>query len=110
MLAMTTQLALFEEISTLSAQMVAAARENNWQQLVDLERSVAALRDQLMTEDSNNLLSPDEMELKRALIQRILDDDAEVRRHTEPWMEQVKRFLGGNAKRRQVESAYGAST
>jgi flagellar protein FliT len=48
--------------------------------------------------------------LKRTLIQRILDDDAEVRRHTEPWMEQVRQFLGGSARRKQVEGAYGASS
>jgi flagellar protein FliT len=41
------------------------------------------------------------------MIQRILKDDAEVRRHTEPWMEQVRRFLNGDARKRQVDRAYG---
>ena len=43
------------------------------------------------------------------VIQRILDDDAEIRRHTEPWMEQVRRFLGGRNSRDRVERAYGSS-
>ena len=38
----------------------------------------------------------------------VIDDDAEVRRHTEPWMEQVRRFLTGNVRKRQVDQAYGA--
>lgn len=106
---MPSQIELFEEISALSAQMVAAAQANDWEHLVTLERSVAALREELMADpDPNGSLSPAEIELKKALIQRILDDDAEIRRHTEPWMEHVRKFLGGTTKRKQVERAYGA--
>jgi flagellar protein FliT len=48
------------------------------------------------------------MARKRSLIQRILEDDAEVRRHTEPWMEHVRQFLGDGLRRRDVEKAYAA--
>ena len=106
MLPMPSQIELYEEMSALSACMVEAAQCNDWERLVALERSVAALRDTLMMED-NAALSNDEVGLRRALIQRILDDDAEVRRHTEPWMEQVRQFLGGANARRKVERAYG---
>ncbi|WIM06713.1 MAG: flagellar protein FliT [Candidatus Nitricoxidivorans perseverans] len=106
MLRMPSQIELYEEMSALSARMVEAAQCNDWERLVALEHSVAALRDTLMAEDGASL-SDDEIGLKRALIQRILDDDAEVRRHTEPWMEQVRQFLGGATTRRKVERAYG---
>ena len=107
---MPSQIELYEEMSTLSARMVEAARANEWDQLIALEQRVAALRQTLMTEDPGNAPSAAEIEAKRALIQRILDDDAEVRRHTEPWMEQVRRFLGNSSKRQQVERAYGSSS
>lgn len=110
MLPMASQIELFEEMSALSARMVAAAQGNDWERLVDLERSVVALRTTLMTNDDYGLLSPAEIEMKRALIQRILDDDAEIRRHTEPWMERVRQFLGSNARAKPVEGAYGASS
>jgi flagellar protein FliT len=110
MLAMASQIGIFEEMSALSAKMVEAAQANDWQQLIDLEKSVAILRDTLLDDDDNGKLTPNEVSMKRALIQRILDDDAEIRRHTEPWMEQVRRFLGGSSRRKQVERAYGAST
>jgi len=110
MLAMPSQIEIYEEMSTLSARMVEAARANDWENLVELEKSVASLRDTLIADDDNSRLSPSEADLKHALIQRILDDDAEVRRHTEPWMEQVREFLSGTARRKQVESAYGASS
>ena len=104
---MPTPISRYEEICALSAQMVAAARANDWQRLVALEHDVASLRDALMQDDDNSTLSDAERENKARMIQRILEDDAEVRRHTEPWMDDLRRFLGGTAKKRQVERAYG---
>lgn len=108
---MASQIETYQEMSALSASMVEAARAQEWERLVALESSVAALRDSLMTEDDRNGdLSDSERMLKAALIQRILDDDAEVRRHTEPWMEHVRQLLGEGAKRRLVENAYGGGS
>jgi flagellar protein FliT len=108
--AMASQIDIYQEMSTLSSRMVDAARANDWNRLIKLEKSVVALRHSLAADDDNSRLTQSEIEAKRALIQRILDDDAEIRRHTEPWMEQVRQFLGGNAQRKPVESAYGASS
>ncbi|HTJ97467.1 MAG TPA: flagellar protein FliT [Rhodocyclaceae bacterium] len=106
---MPTQIDLYEEMTALSARMVDAARRNDWDNLIELERSVSQLRVRLSNEDDDNAnLDTRERERKAALIQRILADDAEIRRHTEPWMEQVRQFLGGTRKKRQVEQAYGA--
>ena len=108
MVPMPSQIEIFQEISALSARMVAAAKDHDWERLVTLEQSVSSLRDTLTGEDDNARLAPAELGLKAALIQRILDDDAEIRRHTEPWMEHVRQFLGDNNRRRRVEQAYGA--
>jgi flagellar protein FliT len=107
---MPHQIELYEEMSALSAQMVDAARAQEWDRLIDLEKRVAELREMLMAENPATPLSPAEIEVKRVLIQRILDDDAEIRRHTEPWMEKVRRLLGDTTRRQQVERAYGASS
>ena len=90
--------------------MVEAARASDWERLVGLERNVATLRDGLIDEDDNNSLSLAELDAKHGLIQRILDDDAEIRRHTEPWMEQVRRFLGGHTARERLERNYGGGS
>jgi flagellar protein FliT len=108
MLHMPAQISLYEEMSALSARMVEAAHAQDWDKLIALECSVAALRDTLSRNDDN--LSAGDLELKARLIQQILVDDAEVRRHTEPWMEHLRQFLGSGAKQRQVERAYGASS
>ncbi|MBI5107149.1 MAG: flagellar protein FliT [Rhodocyclales bacterium] len=102
---MPAQLDRYEEISALSARMVAAARRGDWDGLVDLERHVAALRDGLVAEAAaptgSSYAVPETVRM-RGLIQQILDDDAEVRRHTEPWMEQVRQLLSGHLSNWQV--------
>jgi flagellar protein FliT len=109
MIAMTSQIEIYEEMAALSTRMVEAAHGGDWDKLIALERQVTALRNTLMAnEDPNENLSVDESVRKTALIQRILDDDAEIRRFTEPWMEQVRTYLGSGSKRKQVARAYGS--
>lgn len=108
MLLMPAQIEIYEQMCALSNRMVEAARANDWERLIDLERAVAGLRDTLLKDADDGDTNPREAEKKRDLIRRILQDDAEVRRHTEPWMEHVRRFLNGGAKKRQVDRAYGA--
>ncbi len=107
---MPAQIEIYEQMSALSARMVEAARANDWDQLIDLEQSVASLRKSLMSEADNAAPTALDTAKKRTLIQRILQDDAEVRRHTEPWMEEVRRFLTGDARKRRVDQAYGTSS
>lgn len=108
MLTMPSQIEIYENMSALSSRMVAAAQTQDWDTLIGLEQSVVTLRQRLESEYENARLSPGEADRKRALIQRILDDDAEIRRHTEPWMEHVRQFLGASTMRNRVERAYGA--
>ena len=105
---MPTQIALYQEMSTLSCRMVEAARANDWDSLITLEHSVAVLRNSLLNDCDNGDLDSGELKLKTQLIQRILADDAEVRRHTEPWMEHVRKFLGGGVKQ-QIARTYGTT-
>jgi flagellar protein FliT len=87
--------------------MVYAAQSHDWDTLIALEQRVADLRDALKANDEN-LNSVADIERKRFLIQQILQHDAEIRRYTEPWMEQVRQFLGAANRRQQVVRAYGA--
>lgn len=107
---MPSQIDIYEEMSVLSARMAEAARAHDWDSLLGLEKSVAALRQTLSADEDNSRLSPAEIDLKHALIQRILDDDAEIRRHTEPWMETVRKYLGDGQRRRRADRAFGASS
>jgi flagellar protein FliT len=99
---MPSQIELYEEMSLLSCRMVEAARARDWNCLLDLERDIASLRKTLISvpEDRNQPIT--DLTRKRHLIQCILDDDAEVRRHTEPWMEHLRQFLDDGEYRRAV--------
>jgi flagellar protein FliT len=105
---MPSQIDLYEEMSQLSSRMVDAARAGEWDSLIELERDVTGLRNTLMAIPDDGNLPAGDLARKRSLIQRILEDDAEVRRHTEPWMEHVRQFLGDGLRRRDVEKAYAA--
>ena len=107
---MASQIDIYKDMSTLSAQMVEAAHAHDWELLICLEKSVAALRNKLPRVDDNATLSPDELAIKRDLIQGILENDAAVRTCTEPWMEQLRGFLGNSNKRRRARQAYEAES
>jgi len=105
---MPSQIELYEEMRLLSSRMVEAARAGDWDNLLALEHGVSRLRETLMATPDDSDLPVGDMTRKRSLIQSILKDDAEVRRHTEPWMEHVRRYLGDSVRRRDVEKAYAA--
>ncbi len=109
---MLARLEIYEEISGLSSKMADAARANDWEVMTGIERRIAQLRDSLAADsgaDQDAVLGAADIDRTRALIEKILEEDAEVRRHVDPWMAQVRQFLGGQSRRRQVAAAYSAS-
>lgn len=100
-------LSLYESMGSISAQMAQAAAACDWERLVALENECAGLARHLEAQGEPLPLTEQERARKMALIRQILADDAEVRRHAEPWMEQVRQFLGGGARERSVRRAYG---
>lgn len=101
-------LALYESMSAISAQMVEAAGACDWDRLTRLEQDCAGLARHLEADAVPAPLTDAERARKMAMIRQILADDAEVRRHVEPWMEQVRRYLGDGARERSLRRAYGA--
>lgn len=102
---MPSQIELYEEMSQLSSRMAAAARASDWEQLIELERGIRSLRDALLAIADDGNEAATDLARKHGLIQRILDDDAEVRRHTEPWMERIFYFLGNGSPRHELQLA-----
>ena len=92
---MSSQKERYEELSRLSSHMVEAARTGDWDMLIELEQRVRSLRvtTERDTEQNFNLTC------KRDLILNILAADAEVRRFTEPWMEDLRHLIGDQGRR-----------
>ena len=109
---MSTPLELLQSMAEVSTGMRALAQANDWDNLVVRERELASLRRALAALEpsgqGSQSLDAQQLAKKRALLEQILDDEAEVRRHVEPWMESTRKLLGDGARDRAVRAAYGA--
>jgi len=80
-------IALYEKLSRLTRQMLAAARSRDWDTLQRLQQDGAAEIDAISCRLP--ALSGELRARKVRLLQAILADDREIRAITEPWMEQA---------------------
>jgi len=91
-------LSYYEAIEQASAEMLAAARDGNWDQVVKLEGACVLLISQLKHAATKKPLAPEEAQLKTRIMQRILVNDAEIRMLAEPWLEDLDGILAGKPK------------
>lgn len=94
----TQLLGYYEALEQASTDMLSAAREANWEQVVKLEGACVLLIAQLKHAAGDTNLSREEARLKTRMMQRILVNDAEVRTLAEPWLEDLDRMLDGKAR------------
>ena len=113
-------LSYYEAIERASADMLAAARAGNWDEVVKLEGACVLLISQLKNEalrpgedEADRPMSPiasiaptahnaealHHSRAKSRIMQRILMNDAEIRQLAEPWLQDLDDTLSG---RRQV--------
>lgn len=88
-------LCYYEAIEKASQDMVTAARNGNWDEVVKLEGACAVLIAQLKHAAAQKALAPDESQLKSRIMQRILLNDAEIRQLAEPWLDELEQLLAG---------------
>ena len=88
----------YEAIEQASADMLAAARAGDWDQVVKLEGACVLLISQLKHAARSEPLGPEEAQLKSRIMQRILVNDAEIRTLAEPWLEDLDHLLAGRPR------------
>ena len=94
----THLLSYYEALEKASTDMLSAAREADWDQVVRLEGACVLLIAQLKHAASENSLVAEEAKLKTRIMQRILVNDAEIRTLAEPWLEDLDRLLAGKTR------------
>ena len=104
---MNTVIDKYESLSSLMGLMRDAAAQGQWDRLLDLETQCRRHVESMRQADAKIPLGPDEGAKKRNLILKILADDAIIRRHTQPWMEQLQRVMRSTRLEQQVRRAYG---
>ena len=98
MIAYESILETYDAMSVKSGQMVEAVQQGDWDRLAVLEKDCSALVGALRAVHVGGTPPrPDAAYAKRkvALMRKVLADDAEIRRHTEPWMTRLQAYLGG---------------
>ena len=82
-----------EAIERASADMLAAARANNWDEVVRLEGACVLLISQLKNAARSTALSNEESQLKSRIMRRVLVNDAEIRHLAEPWLDDLDQMM-----------------
>lgn len=106
----------YEDILSVTGQMLEAARNNDWDALVERETECRKLVEQLMTAkaeaetETNAELEPEARKRKVEIIRKVLADDAEIRNLTEPWLARLQHLMTSAGHERRLHAAYGSGS
>ena len=101
-------LAHYTEIAQLTRRMLEAARDSEWDRVVEIERSCSGLFARLFEAGDVQPDDPAFINRKAALIRGILDDDAKIRLLVEPWLAQLSQLIGSTSQQSRLNRAYAA--
>lgn len=99
---------IYENILNTTNKMLVAAKDNEWDQLVELERECRKLTDTLIANNTEHELNLSEelQQQKVEIIHQVLANDAQIRTITEPWMAQLQDILNTTKCERNLQQAY----
>lgn len=101
-------ISLYEAVAGITAQMLAAARNSDWDQLAALEQRCSSQVARLKVGEAPIPLSGIVRQKKVEIIKKILADDREIRNLTEPWMHQLTALMHNASTERKLNRMYGA--
>ena len=107
MMAHQNIVAVYEEIASITAQMLEAAKSSDWDRLSALEERCSAHVQRLREQQADQALDPQSRQTKVRLINKILADDREIRNLTEPWMQRLAAMINSGEAERKLNQAYG---
>jgi flagellar protein FliT len=85
----------YKAIEDSSLKMLAAAKAEDWDEVVGYEGACAVLIEQLREMARTEKLSPELRTEKTRIMQRILNNDAQIRYLAEPWLAHCERRFEG---------------
>lgn len=96
----------YERIASLTAAMLDAARDAQWDLLLQLENECREVFSDLVAAADNPPATHEAQRRKAALIQQVLADDAEIRKLVEPWVAELGQWLGVNTRNHRLRDTY----
>jgi len=98
----------YEEILSTTNKMLVAAQNSEWDTLINLEKQCRELTNKLIESEgeAESKLSHELQQKKIKIIHQVLDDDAQIRSITEPWMSKLQDIINTNTYKRNLHQAY----
>ena len=100
-------IALYENVATITDQMLAAARLGDWEQVTLLEAKCASQVAILKRDEPPAPLTGEIRVRKVQIIKQILAHDREIRTIAEPWMAKLSHLISSTSAERKLSQAYG---
>jgi flagellar protein FliT len=91
-------LSFYKAIERASADMLAAARIGDWDQVIKLEGACVLLISQLRQASLDAQLDTQTSKAKSRILQRILMNEGEIRNLAEPWLPEIDRIVAGKPR------------
>jgi len=88
----------YKAIEDSSARMLDAAKSEDWDLVVRFEGACAVLIEQLRDRADTEQLQPEQRAEKARIMQRILNNDAQIRYLAEPWLMHFEQNLEGQQR------------
>jgi|SRR5450830_1180789 len=101
-------ISLYESIAQLTDQMLAAARNEDWDLLSKLEADCAYVVDVLKKNEADVTLNDDRRERKIEILKKILEDDRDIRNLTDPGLKKLSALIQNTSAERKLAKAYGS--
>lgn len=89
----TTLLQAYTELAELMAQMLATAKQDQWDHVSELEVVYLDKIAQIKTIEKASILTQETKSQKAAIIQRILADDHQLKLLIHPWMHKLTQLM-----------------
>ena len=103
-------IANYKLLSALTVQMLKAAEDGNWEELIVIEQQCSNLVDGMKLADAETRLDETARQYKNQLIQQILADEGKIGNLTRAWMAQLKNVMQSNLQEQRLLKTYGRTT
>ncbi|ADJ63565.1 flagellar protein FliT [Herbaspirillum seropedicae] len=100
-------IAIYESISRLTDEMLAAARAADWELLATLETQCGKHISNLRNCEESISLSDELRSRKVDIIKKILEDDRDIRNLTEPGLRKLSALIQSNQTEQKLLNTYG---
>jgi flagellar protein FliT len=97
----------YHEVAQASRDMLAAARREDWSEVSRLEARCGDLIAVLKRAAMDEPLDTVEQQRRIELLREMLQDDAQIRLRTEPWLLELERLIGLPRRARRAARAGG---